>query len=66
MAHVILVSALDPNPSFFLFLGTFIQFGSLLGQVLWLGLGPGLDNCLKSRVVEESKFHQTVESAHIL
>ena len=25
VAHVILVSALGPNPSFFLFLGTFIQ-----------------------------------------
>ena len=33
---------------------------------LGLGLGPGLDNCLKSRIVEESKYHQTVESAPIL
>ena len=42
MAHVILVSAFGPNPSFFLFWGTFIQLGGLLG---WgLGLGPGLDN----------------------
>ena len=32
VAHVILVSAQGPNPSFFLFWGTFIQFG------------PGLDN----------------------
>ena len=40
---VILVSALGPNPSFFLFWGTFIiQLGGLLGQ--GLGLGPGLDN----------------------
>ena len=44
MAHVILVSALGPNPSFFLFWGTFIQLGGLLGQGLGLGLGPGLDN----------------------
>ena len=44
VAHVILVSALGPNPSFFLFLGTFIQLGGLLGQGLGLGLGPGLDN----------------------
>ena len=44
MAHVILVSALGPNPSFFLFFGTFIQLGGLLGQGLGLGLGPGLDN----------------------
>ena len=35
---VILVSALGPNPSFFLFLGNFTQQG------LGLGLGPGLDN----------------------
>ena len=40
MAHVILVSAQGPNPSFFFFGGTFIRLGSLLGQ----GLGPGLDN----------------------
>ena len=44
MAHVILVSALGPNPSFFLFLGTFSQLGGLLGQGPGLGLGPGLDN----------------------
>ena len=43
VAHVILVSALGPNP-FFSFLGTFIQLGGLLGQGLGLGLGPGLDN----------------------
>ena len=29
VAHVILVSALGPNPSFFLFWGTFIQLGGL-------------------------------------
>ena len=45
VAHVILVSALGPNPSFFLFGGTFIQLGGLLGQ--GLGLGPGLDNYVK-------------------
>ena len=44
VAHVILVSALGPNPSFFPFWGTFIQLGGLLGQGLELGLGPGLDN----------------------
>ena len=41
---VILVSALGPNPSFFLFWGTFIQLGGLLGQGPGLGLGPGLDS----------------------
>ena len=44
MAHVILVLALGPDPSFFLFWGTFIQLGDLLGQ--GPGLGPGLDNFL--------------------
>ena len=44
VAHVILVSALGPNPSFFFFWGTFIQLGGLLGQGPGLGLGPGLDN----------------------
>ena len=43
VAHVILVSALGPNPSFFLFGGTFIQLGGLFGQGPGLGLGPGLD-----------------------
>ena len=38
------MSAQGPNPSFFLFWGTFIQLGGLLGQGLGLGLGPGLDN----------------------
>ena len=46
VAHVILVSALGPNPSFFLFWGTFIQLGGLFGQGLGVGLGPGLDNSL--------------------
>ena len=41
---MILVSALGPNPSFFLYWGTFIQLGGLLGQGPGLGLGPGLDN----------------------
>ena len=40
--YVILVSALGPNPSFFLSWGSLIQLGGLLG--LGLGLGPGLDN----------------------
>ena len=44
VAHVILVSAHGPNPSFFLFWGTFIQLGGLLGQGPGLRLGPGLDN----------------------
>ena len=44
VAHVTLVSALGSNPSFFLFWGTFIQLGGLLGQGLGLGLGPGLDH----------------------
>ena len=44
VGHVILVSALGQNPSFFLFWGTFIQLGGLLGQGPGLGLGPGLDN----------------------
>ena len=44
VAHVILVSAQGPNPSFFFFGGTFIRLGGLLGQGLGLGLGPGLDN----------------------
>ena len=43
-ADVILVSALGPNPSFFLFGGTFIQRRGLVGQQLGLGLRPGLDN----------------------
>ena len=43
VAHVIIVSALGPNPSFFLFRGTFIQLWGLLGQGPGLGLGPGLD-----------------------
>ena len=45
MAHVILVSAQGPNPSFFFFRGTFIQLGGLFGQ--GLGLGRGLDNYTK-------------------
>ena len=44
VAHVILVSAQGPNPSLFFFWGTFIKLGGLFGQVLGLGLGPGLDN----------------------
>ena len=44
VAHVILVSALGPNPSIFLYWGTFIQLRGLLRQGPGLGLGPGLDN----------------------
>ena len=44
VAHVILVSAQGPNPSFFFFGGAFIRLGGLFGQGLGLGLGPGLDN----------------------
>ena len=44
VAHVKIVSAQGPNPSFFLVWGTFIQLGGLLGQGLGLGLRPGLDN----------------------
>ena len=44
VAHVILVSAQGPNPSFFPFFETFIRLGGLLGQELGIGLGPGLDN----------------------
>ena len=51
MADVILVSALGPNPSFFLFGGTFIQLGGLFGQGPRLGLEPGLDNYQFSCVV---------------
>ena len=40
-AHLILLSALGPNPSFFLFGGTYIQLGGLLDPV-----GPGLDNII--------------------
>ena len=46
VAHVILVSALGPNPSFFFFGGTLILLGGQLGQ--GLGLGPGLDNSCNS------------------
>ena len=48
VAHVILVSAQGPNPSFFFFWGTFIQLRGLFGQGLGLGLGPGLDNMSSS------------------
>ena len=46
VAHVILVSAQGPNPSFFLFLGggNFIRLGGLFGPGLGLGLRPGLDS----------------------
>ena len=44
VAHVILVSAQGPNPSFFFFWGAFMQLGGLFGQGHGLGLRPGLDN----------------------
>ena len=44
VAHVILVSAQGPNPSFFFIGGTFIRLEGLFGQGHGLGLGPGLDN----------------------
>ena len=56
VAHVIIVSALGPNPSFFLFRGTFIQLGGLLGQGHGLGLGPGLDNSEESSFCHDKKF----------
>ena len=58
VAHVILVSALGPNPSFFLFWGTFIQLGGLLGQGPGLGLGPGLDNFMNfSKLIQLSSVN---------
>ena len=48
VAHVIIVSAQGPNPSFFLFFGTFIRLGGLLGP----GLGPGLDNIIPDSVLK--------------
>ena len=65
VAHVIIVSALGPNPSFFFFWGTFIQLGGLLGQGPGLGLGPGLDDnkhifhSFHIRVVARSTFELT-------
>ena len=50
VAHVILVSAQGPNPSFFFYWGTFIRLGGLFGQGLGLGLGPGLDNYLSKNI----------------
>ena len=41
VAHVILVSALNPSPSSFLFWGLLFYLGQGHGG---LGLGPGLDN----------------------
>ena len=48
---MIIVSAQGPNPSFFLFFGTFIQLGGLLGP----GLGPGLDNFRTSKMLSHNK-----------
>ena len=56
VAHVILVSAQGPNPSFFFFWGTFIQLGGLFGQGLGLGLGQGLDNNVFKETVLESRM----------
>ena len=60
MAHVILVSALGPNTSFFPFLVNLTR-GSVrrLGQGLGFGLGPGLDNYRTSSIDSGGnvKFH---------
>ena len=64
VAHVILVSALGPNPSFFFFGGLLFH----LGQGLGLGLGPGLDN-LRIIILLDTKFNFGVKGksdAHIL
>ena len=45
VAHVKIVSAQGPNPSFHLFWVEFIQLGGLLGQGLGPGPGPGLEKC---------------------
>ena len=42
VAHVILESAQGPNPSFFLFWGTFIQLGICWGRGLDWDLDQGL------------------------
>ena len=59
---MILLSALGPNSSFFLFGGTFIGLGSLLGQGLVLRLGPGLDKKLTNRVQLNIKARLNFES----
>ncbi len=53
VAHVKKMSAQGPNPSFFLFWGTFIRLWGLLGQGLGLGLGPGLEK--KARVLRTKR-----------
>ena len=58
-AHVILVSALGPNPSLFLFLGDFYSIGGPFGQGQGLGLGPGLDNL--SLGLEVHEFNWTTQ-----
>jgi len=67
VAHVILVSALGPNPSFFLFRGTFIQLGGLLGQGPGLGLGPGLDNYNRELVhyMAIKNWHRTTTTEYL-
>ena len=55
LAHVKIVSAQGPNPSFFVFWGTFIQLGGLWGQRLGLGLGPGLDNIYINKPLYDAK-----------
>ena len=47
VAHVILVSALGPNPSFFLYWGTFIQLGACWDKGLDSDLDQGLTIKLK-------------------
>ena len=72
MAHVILMSALGPNSSIFLFWRTFIQLGDLLGHGLGPGLGPGLDNfpCTSKRkmlkIKKSTGGHPDIMSRNIL
>ena len=55
VAHVILVSALGPNTSFFLLGGTFIQLWGLLEQGLGLRFGPGLNENQLKQMCEQSR-----------
>ena len=64
VAYVILVSAQGPNPSFFLFWGTFIRLGDLLGQGLGLGLGPGLDKNKKNECSRALCAKQTYRQSY--
>ena len=48
VAHVILVSAQGPNPSFFFFWGAFIQLGACLDKALDSDLDPQLDHAISN------------------